>query len=628
MRGGEPVNVDVKTYVVTFAVARKDELVALAREGGGVDPLRGEPYSAIDQASLRAAFAQILRDAIPVEACNGADDDCDGRVDEGVLNSCGECGDDPVEACNGEDEDCDGRIDEGALNACGVCGETPEEICNTLDDDCDGAVDEGLGEGCECQGVQQEDCNGVDDDCDGRADNLAGSEDPLFRPCGRDTGECTVGRELCVGGEWQDCDGMGPGEEACDLLDNDCDGVPDEAALPCGPAAEIGDGGECKVGARICDPATCEEDAGRCGEDGFVLACDGAVGPSDEICDGRDNDCDGEADEGLFNACGFCGPNPPEACNGEDDNCDGRIDEEARCPPGHLCFAGECVQPCDASGECRGGYACVPVYAPDGRFCHPDPCAGARCPIGTVCETEARTCVDACAEVECEEGEGCDTGECVPETCRHTGCPEGQICFADECRDDPCVAVECGEGEFCREGDCVEACIGVACGEGARCEDGACVDDPCGGRCLFGQICDEGDGVCVLDPCLSVYCPPGMACTDGECRADAPCVGIDCPAGSTCRDGLCTDFTPGIRPNINERPPRPDFGRPDGGAADMRVPDAGPAPDMALPEPAPDMGGGGGTPDPGGCDCDVAGRGAGFPGAWMLALLAVRRRRR
>ena len=44
-----------------------------------------------------------------------------------------------------------------------------------------------------------------------------------------------------------------------------------------------------------------------------------------------------------------------------------------------------------------------------------------------------------------------------------------------------------------------------------------------------------------------------------------------------------TSVTPGIRPNINERPPRPDFGRPDGGAADMRVPDAGPAPDMALP---------------------------------------------
>ncbi len=122
---GEQVQVDVKTYVVTFSVGRKEELVALAREGGGVDAARGEPYSADDQAGLRAAFAQILRDAIPVEACNGEDDDCDGRIDEGVLNSCGECGDDPVELCNGADEDCDGRIDEGALNACGVCGEIP-----------------------------------------------------------------------------------------------------------------------------------------------------------------------------------------------------------------------------------------------------------------------------------------------------------------------------------------------------------------------------------------------------------------------------------------------------------------------------------------------------------------------
>ena len=28
-----------------------------------------------------------------IEVCNGRDDDCDNRTDEGVLNACGACGD-------------------------------------------------------------------------------------------------------------------------------------------------------------------------------------------------------------------------------------------------------------------------------------------------------------------------------------------------------------------------------------------------------------------------------------------------------------------------------------------------------------------------------------------------------
>ena len=102
---------------------------------GFIDLISGEPFQASDPESLRVAFSSILNEAIPREDCNGIDDDCNGRIDEGVLNSCGECGDDPEEICNGEDEDCDGRIDEGVLNACGICGDTPVEICNDADDE-------------------------------------------------------------------------------------------------------------------------------------------------------------------------------------------------------------------------------------------------------------------------------------------------------------------------------------------------------------------------------------------------------------------------------------------------------------------------------------------------------------
>jgi len=49
------------------------------------------------------------------------------------------------------------------------------------------------------------------------------------------------------------------------------------------------------------------------------------------VCDFEDNDCDDAIDEGVVNACGFCGPNPDEQCNGFDDDCDDQIDEGDVC---------------------------------------------------------------------------------------------------------------------------------------------------------------------------------------------------------------------------------------------------------------------------------------------------------
>jgi MYXO-CTERM domain-containing protein len=651
--GGPAVRKEVRTYVVGFAVTNRvlNQLNTLARAGGTakgpggqVDLINGEAYGASDQAGLRQAFSRILADAIPVEACNGEDDDCDGRVDEGVLNSCGRCGGAPVEVCNDADDDCDGRVDEGVRNGCGACGPVPVEICNGRDDDCDGAIDENVVNACGgCAAVQEELCNGVDDDCDGRVDNTPAGDAPLTRPCGRDQGECRAGEEVCRQGAWVDCTGVGPAEEVCDGRDNDCNGQVDELSRPCGEAVGIGDVGQCRIGRQACIFADCLVDPNICDPDGWGFACEGAVGPADEICDGLDNNCDGAADEGLINACGRCGEALTEACNSEDDNCDGRIDENAVCPPGYLCFVGECVAPCDASMECGGEYTCVQVY-PGAGFCHPNGCAGNDCPVGLVCNPDTRLCDDPCRGVSCADGEGCDLGRCVPAACRHVGCAEGLRCGADDaCEPDPCAGVACGDRQFCREGVCVDACVGRFCGAGLTCVDGTCIDDPCGGRCLRSEVCDPTDGACAESPCARVTCAEGLACIDGECRADAPCATLECPLGTRCVDGTCTDGTPGVAPDLSGGgivPPEADAGPSDDGGpgSDAQVesrdaffrPPVGDARPAEAGAPNDSAANTGGEPAAAGCGCRTHATAHGSAAwAWLLGLglLGVRRRR-
>lgn len=82
----------------------------------------------------------------------------------------------------------------------------------------------------------------------------------------------------------------------CEGLDNDCDGIVDEncpcklgEVQPCflGPPGSR-DVGACADGAQLCISSEVMDIWGP---------CEGGISPSDELCDGMDNDCDGCTDE-------------------------------------------------------------------------------------------------------------------------------------------------------------------------------------------------------------------------------------------------------------------------------------------------------------------------------------------
>ncbi len=167
------------------------------------------------------------------EACNGVDDDCDGRTDEGFGEAV-TCG---VGACERTVSDCAG----GSVTTC-TPGTPGTEVCNGIDDDCDGTIDDNLGTAscglgrcaasapvCVDGGpgictpnmgaARAEACDDVDDDCDGVPDD--GIPDLT---CG--LGACARSVTACVSGVPQTCTPGMPSAEICgDAIDQDCNGV-------------------------------------------------------------------------------------------------------------------------------------------------------------------------------------------------------------------------------------------------------------------------------------------------------------------------------------------------------------------------------------------------------------------
>jgi hypothetical protein len=488
------------------------------------------------------------------ETCNGKDDDCDGAIDNGVgtagpcSNSDGCAGtrvcqggawvcDAPKsqpEICDGKDNDCDGAVDNGVTRACSSACGLGQETC-VFSADGDPTND---WKNCSAPLPGAETCNGKDDDCDGAIDNNL----PPGKQC--TIGGC-LGKQKCTGGKWV-CDAPIPGEEICDGLDNNCNGQIDEGlkrscATSCGFGSEV---------CSFTDDNDPTNDWSGCT----------APQPTAEICDGVDNDCNGAVDDatpggklpgegdpcdhpsgntckkGLTQcvagklACVGASQGFAEICDCKDNNCNGEIDEGSLCPGNSKCVACGCRIPC-SGGEfgCPSGFAC------SGGYCIPDKCVGVTCKPSERCVDGQ--CVDPCAGVNCKDDEVCQNGVCVGDNCYGKGCPAGEVCLQNKCQKDPCAGVSCPAGQYCSSGSCKKSCGAALCGEGARCVDGVCEPDPCASvQCASGIRCI--DGKCDTD-CEGKFCGKGRVCEKGAC-IDDPCVSVKCTGpGERCEQGQC-----------------------------------------------------------------------------------------
>ncbi|MCC6993648.1 MAG: VWA domain-containing protein [Deltaproteobacteria bacterium] len=652
-------------HVIGFADnTLKGNLDAIAAEGGTTSAI-----IVSDPTNLSLAVSQIVSSSIRIEICNNLDDNCNNVVDEGFVKYCNLAGSpavatqtlcaDPGDPCNGVDDNCQNGILDEVKNACGQCGPVPAEICNGLDDDCNGFIDviPPAIDVCAACRPSTEICDGRDNDCDGRID------EEVSRSCGGAVAPCSAGTQQCIEqtvpqmmGVFGACSGIGPSPEICDNIDNDCDGVVDQITRDCGT-----DEGECVAGVELCvagmfgacndvgpSPEICnglddncnmmvdEGDPGGgaactdpvCGS-GTVhcvagrLVCQGAMMAMPETCNNRDDNCNGQVDEGLpdMGACGmpvggeceagrmrcvagtytcvgYVGPSP-EVCNCLDDDCDGMVDipqsGASLCPSGSTCTDCQCASPC-GTGEfpCPSGKRCV------NGFCVADPCGGVNCPPGqdgTVNTCRMGRCVTLCSTVTCAADRVCrpTDGSCVPDTCTFLPgkCAAGELCVADTCVPNPCGGVTCDANQFCRGGTCHPSCAGVSCPDGQACKDGACVATGCPQSCALPMVCDPTQMRCTNPRCGGVICDPNKTCDPltGTCIAD-PCVGVTCPTGQSCKLGDCFDPSQLLPPD----------GGVDPGQGDVKILVTG----------------------DGGCACETGARQRGAPpGAWLLGLLGL-----
>jgi len=496
-----------------------------------------------------------------VEVCNGADDDCDGSTDEnespcydgasgcttetdGEIRCLGACRT-GVQTCEEATMGiCRGAVKPAAIDGCSAAGSSTVAI----DDDCDGDIDED----CDCLPGDMRSCYGgapstagvgpcragtvscvtstsganrfgpcmnerrpraetcgnetVDDDCDGVRDDVPDRGLPCAT--GRN-GVCATGQRGCVGTQLGCVAPTAAPTEACNGLDDNCNGTSDEGF-------DFASNATCGR----CDNA-CGAGLSCCGGDCVDLRSDNAYCGNCGTSCGANRTCCGSScvsTQTDDNNCGVCGG----ACGAGQDCCGGRCVDQA----GDRNNCGMCGRACAAGQSCCGGVCSAP-NAPACTGCAVTCAAGENCcaPTAPVCSnpmTDEQRC-GGCGRPACAPGQLCCGGACI--TRNETSCTD---CNA------PCApgALCCGGGCVLRNSNNCTAC-GDRCGAGAP--------DCCGSGCTSILSDVNNCGACG-QPCAGVCCN-GQCITDPDSNlrhCGAQC--LDCSILiflGTCRNGQC-----------------------------------------------------------------------------------------
>jgi hypothetical protein len=255
------------------------------------------------------------------------------------------------------------------------------------------------------------------------------------------------------------------------------------------------------------DYGTCSA-ARSCTEDGLT-ACD-ALTPAPEACNGIDDDCNGELDEGAL--CDDGDPCTEDLCEGSG-GCQNVIAPSAPCDDGDPATSGDL---CNELGECGG----VAIDCPLGL------CELESTPNGDSCDVTFKADGAVCDDDDVDtKGDQCDgSGGCAgsPYACTATQCEATSVTNGEGCEVEHwALGHPCDDGNTATTGD---QCDGQGLCAGTLYE---CVPNQC-------ENSSEADG----EGCVATYKLEGIACDDGDlstngdaCDGQGGCAGnpYTCP---------------------------------------------------------------------------------------------------
>ena len=397
------------------------------------------------------------------------------------------------------------------------------------------------------------------------------------------------------------CKPTNPATEACDGIDNDCDGDTDEDGCDDGDACTKDDSclaGTCKSGTPVgcdddnaCTNDTCDVQSG-CLHANNNEACDDG-----SACTGGDH-CSGGSCTGQAINCDDGNPCTDDSCAAKDGpgvtaGCTSFFntqpcDDGDPCSSNDSCQNGSCVgekgacacktdadcKPLDDTDKCNGVVVCsaakscavdpkTVVQCPDGGPCQQATCKAATGACGMIAASEGGLCDDgdpctvgdACTAGKCvasqtkacDDLNGCTTDACDKGACKHTAstatCDDGDACTKnDTCADGTCKGgkVDCDDNNPCTADEC-------AAGAAGTCQHTA-LTGPCddGDACTAADKCDGG--ACKSqqpascddkNPCTQDHCSPKTGCSYTKLNSGSCNDGDACAASAVCQAGVC-----------------------------------------------------------------------------------------